>query len=89
MRKKILVSGPVLTASGYGEQARFALRALRSREDLFDINSVIPSAFRQTDYSLDEINSILQSDFSNWANLNAVDYISNTTFDLANAFTWN
>lgn len=37
MKKKILVSGPVLTASGYGEQARFALRALRSREDLFDI----------------------------------------------------
>jgi len=37
MKKKILVSGPILTASGYGEQARFALRALRSREDLFDI----------------------------------------------------
>ena len=37
MKKKILVTGPILTASGYGEQARFALRALRSREDLFDI----------------------------------------------------
>lgn len=37
MKKKILVTGPVLTSSGYGEQARFALRALRSREDLFDI----------------------------------------------------
>jgi glycosyltransferase involved in cell wall biosynthesis len=37
MKKKILVTGPVLTVSGYGEQARFALRALRSREDLFDI----------------------------------------------------
>ena len=37
MRKKILVTGPLLTASGYGEQSRFALRALRSREDLFDI----------------------------------------------------
>ncbi len=37
MKKKILVTGPVLTTSGYGEQARFALRALRSREDLFDI----------------------------------------------------
>ena len=36
-RKKILVKGPVLTRSGYGEQARFALRALRSRPDLFDI----------------------------------------------------
>jgi glycosyltransferase involved in cell wall biosynthesis len=37
MKKKILVTGPILTASGYGEQARFALRALRSREDLFDV----------------------------------------------------
>jgi len=37
MRKKILVKGPVLSRSGYGEQSRFALRALRSREDLFEI----------------------------------------------------
>jgi len=37
MRKKIFVRGPVLSQSGYGEQSRFALRALRSREDLFDI----------------------------------------------------
>jgi glycosyltransferase involved in cell wall biosynthesis len=37
MKKKILVTAPALTASGYGEQSRFALRALRSREDLFDI----------------------------------------------------
>jgi len=32
-----MLKGPVLTRSGYGEQSRFALRALRSREDLFDI----------------------------------------------------
>jgi hypothetical protein len=37
MKKKLLVTGPALTASGYGEQARFAIRALRTREDLFDI----------------------------------------------------
>ena len=37
MKKKLLVTGPALTTSGYGEQSRFALRALRSREDLFDI----------------------------------------------------
>ena len=35
--KKILVKGPALTRSGYGEQSRFALRALRSRPDLYDI----------------------------------------------------
>ena len=37
MKKKIFVRAPCLTQSGYGEQSRFALRALRSREDLFDI----------------------------------------------------
>tara|TARA_R110002020_G_scaffold223978_2_gene433376 strand:- start:1864 stop:3108 length:1245 start_codon:yes stop_codon:yes gene_type:complete len=37
MKKKILIKGPLLTRSGYGEQSRFALRSLRSREDLFDI----------------------------------------------------
>ena len=37
MKKKIFVKAPVLSQSGYGEQSRFALRALRSREDLFDI----------------------------------------------------
>jgi glycosyltransferase involved in cell wall biosynthesis len=35
--KKVLIKGPVLSRSGYGEQARFALRSLRSRDDLFDI----------------------------------------------------
>jgi len=37
MKKKIVVKGPALSRSGYGEQTRFALRALRSREDVFDI----------------------------------------------------
>ena len=37
MKTKIFVKGPVLSQSGYGEQSRFALRALRSREDLFDV----------------------------------------------------
>ena len=46
MKKKLLVTGPALTASGYGEQSRFALRALRSREDLFDIY-LLPTAWGQ------------------------------------------
>ena len=37
MKTKILLVGPLLTRSGYGEQTRYALRALRSREDLFEI----------------------------------------------------
>tara|TARA_R100000008_G_C3585123_1_gene171639 strand:- start:925 stop:2925 length:2001 start_codon:yes stop_codon:yes gene_type:complete len=37
MTKKILIKGPLLSRSGYGEQARFALDSLTSRQDLFDI----------------------------------------------------
>ena len=35
--KKIVVKGPALSQSGYGEHTRFVLRSLRSRPDLFDI----------------------------------------------------
>jgi hypothetical protein len=37
MKKKILVKFPGLSRSGYGVQARFALRSLRRYEHLFDI----------------------------------------------------
>jgi len=37
MRKKIIVVGPALSQTGYGEQCRFALKALMSRDDIFDI----------------------------------------------------
>jgi glycosyltransferase involved in cell wall biosynthesis len=37
MKKKVIVRSPVLSASGYGEHARFVLRALKQYEDLFDI----------------------------------------------------
>jgi glycosyltransferase involved in cell wall biosynthesis len=47
MKQKVLVKGPVLSQSGYGEQARFALRSLRSREDIFDIY-IVPIAWGKT-----------------------------------------
>ena len=47
MKQKILIKGPILSQSGYGEQARFALRALRSREDIFDI-FILPIPWGQT-----------------------------------------
>jgi glycosyltransferase involved in cell wall biosynthesis len=37
MRKKVLLRGPLLTQSGYGHHTRTVLRALRTREDIFDI----------------------------------------------------
>ena len=59
MKKKILVRGPVLTQSGYGEQARFALRALKSREDLFDV-FIIPLAWGKTGWVWED------SEFRTW-----------------------
>jgi len=59
MKKKILVRGPVLSQSGYGEQARFALRALKSREDLFDI-FIVPINWGKTGWIWEE------SEFRTW-----------------------
>ena len=59
MKKKILIRGPVLSQSGYGEQARFALRALKSREDIFDI-FVLPIAWGKTGWVWEE------SEFRKW-----------------------
>ena len=53
MKKKIFVRGPVLSQSGYGEQSRFALRALRSKEDLFDIY-IQPISWGQTGWIWEE-----------------------------------
>ena len=35
--KKVYIKGPFLTQSGYGHHARTVIRALKTREDLFDI----------------------------------------------------
>ena len=37
MRKKIVVRAPALSRSGYGEHARYFLRALRKHEDKYDV----------------------------------------------------
>ena len=53
MRKKILVRGPCLTRSGYGEHARFVIRSLRAREDIFDIY-IIPVGWGQTGWTAED-----------------------------------
>jgi len=59
------------------------------RAELFDINSVIPGAFRNSQYSFSEATDILESGFIKWSGLNGVDYTANTIFDEADPFTWN
>ena len=48
-RRKILLKAPILTRSGYGEQSRFALRALRSKPELFDIH-ILPIQWGSTSW---------------------------------------
>jgi len=45
--KKVIVRGPALTQSGYGEHTRFVLRALRMQEPELEIH-VIPTNWGQT-----------------------------------------
>jgi glycosyltransferase involved in cell wall biosynthesis len=52
MKKKILVRGPVLSQSGYGEHARFVLRSLRTREDELDIH-ILPTGWGETGWIAD------------------------------------
>lgn len=49
---------------------------------------VIPGQFRNTDYSLAEINQILSRDFLSWVAWNKLDYISQT-YQADNEFTYN
>lgn len=59
-KHKVLLSGPILTLSGYGSHCRFMYRALRSRSDLFDLY-VEPTVWGRCRWLLkknDEINDI-------------------------------
>jgi len=56
MRKKVLLKGPILSRSGYGEQARFAFRSLRKNEDRFDIY-LVNTQWGQTGWTCDDEDS--------------------------------
>ena len=59
------------------------------RPELFDINALIPGAFKNTDYSSNEITNILVNDFIRWSGVFGIDYKTNTFYDPLNSFTWN
>jgi glycosyltransferase involved in cell wall biosynthesis len=52
-KKKIVIRGPILTRSGYGEQTRFAYRSLKSRPDLFEVY-LIPTGWGNTSWITDD-----------------------------------
>ena len=56
---------------------------------LLDINEIKPSAFKETEYTLTEVDAMLGADFYAWAGRNGVQYISNNTFKEGSPFTYN
>jgi len=59
------------------------------RSELFDINSVLPGNFRNSEYSTFDVTQVLEADFIKWAGIFGIDYSTNPTFDEFNSFTWN
>ena len=56
---------------------------------LVDIHDVLPSAFTSTEYTLQEVDSVMSADFYQWAGRNNVQYINNTIFSEGSPFTYN
>ena len=54
-----------------------------------DIFSVIPGKFRDSDYTLADLNRVISTSFLSWIGNNKLDYTSNETFDPNDPFTWN
>ena len=55
----------------------------------FDINAVIPGAFRQSKYLLSDATDILTKDFIKWTGAYNIDAAVNTSFDEGDPFSWN
>jgi len=59
--------------------------------EYIDLNeyTIKPSFFSETDFSLVEFNTLIQSNFNKWLKQSNVDYRTNTVYDSSNEFTWN
>jgi hypothetical protein len=57
--------------------------------DKLSIYDVKPGAFRSTQYSLEEYNSVMARYFSSWAGANKLNYSETIGYQSNNPFTWN
>jgi hypothetical protein len=67
-------------------------QSIRERDTIskyLTIDNVNPSYFAETDFKKKEIDSVLFNGFSRWASQNNVDFVTNTTVDSSDPFTWN
>ena len=56
---------------------------------VFDFDAKISGKFFTSDYSRDEINTMLAPYFEKWAQNNRLEYHNNNTYDANDPFTWN
>jgi hypothetical protein len=54
----------------------------------FDINSVVPGRFRNTNYVKSDFDNIVSRNFLRWLGNNKVDYITNQWYSSGNPFSW-
>ena len=80
MKTRILLKGPLMSRSGYGEQARFALRALRSRPEAIEAY-VINTNWGSTGQIMDDTE---ENNYIRSLMLQTNEYMTNGgTFDIA------
>ena len=58
----------------------------KNRIDLYDVR---PGRFRSTDYTHEEFTKVLSESFLSWAGSNNLDYLTNSSYDVNNSWTWN
>lgn len=58
-------------------------------EKLVSIYNSIPGKFRDVGYTVSEFNSIVLKTYLQWVGLNRLDYITNTSYETGDAFTYN
>jgi hypothetical protein len=56
---------------------------------LYDMVTVIPGAFRESDYTINQANDLLVHDYAKWASVYNVDIFTNNTYDAGLYRTWN
>ena len=57
--------------------------------NIFDINDYVPSEFRSTGLTKDQIDDSILPDFISWTNLVEADYTENNFYERTNSFTYN
>jgi hypothetical protein len=54
-----------------------------------NLYDTVPGYFRNSDYTRDQFNQILNQNFLQWVGNYKIDYTSNTWYDANNSWTWN